>query len=702
LEEGMKDLMNDMNSMAETLHNADLEPQASDGKVYDDEDEFEDLDQEELEIPTRHVEIHNHIGNIYGSVNAGQTSGFLNQTAGISLPSYVMDQASLEWISNIYVEKPHYNSTKAQLLEHQILFLYGDSGNGKFTSALYLLQECSCDDYIQLFPDTDLHHLDKAWMKENTGYLIDGLLDNSLEGVPNAAFHEIQKMLKEKGSYLIITIHAPKRPSFSWNPQLLVHCELPIDKNKILQNHIAQVDIAPEHFSILMEYTNRSDFREFVDTHMLPVETEQFVGRLISFVKGTVEEKDIYDGIKSNAYKGIMLWFKENPSPKEVCLLVALAVFNGLSFDYISNAAIKLQKLLGLVENSQDVEANGVSFFESKTELLKRVRAHSTIRLNSSELGSVSVSCAVLDNSSDSESVLLYLWNEHVQIKRPLLDWLSNIIVQPESGLASESALFTLGILCKFDFKLIKDSIIQPWALDANPRIRVHAVKLLYVLFRDKQLAPQVSRLLNHWSSLSNNYKLSWTSIATFSKIGPYAPEIVFQQIDKIMNRRDLKEGVLLETAVSRIFSHSQLHPYLSLKVMDWLVSRCELPNEDLTRPLSIFLKLVHASHTEKQIFQLIKNKQMREKYWARLMLWTLKDKGLKASGYQMLKHILIRCHEHNAYSAAEKMTLGFVLDMSIQQRQNLSFELKRWANSKHEPVEAASKILRKLQQFMA
>jgi hypothetical protein len=293
-------------------------------------------------------------------------------------------------------------------------------------------------------------------------------------------------------------------------------------------------------------------------------------------------------------------WFVSQQSDDLQTLLIATAVFNGVSYTDISDANKRLRQTLGLdgsaVKGKEDDEAhrpnNLFANFNPLARQLQQIHAHEEMITQSGHFGEAPVKVIKLDNERWQWAVLTFVW-QYASYRRPLLDWLIAYGTHSRPALRTRAAA-AIGALAREDFSVIEAEVLRDWAGSRDPDARRSAAQVLGITIWDERLSGPSSRLLHAWASQKNNWRWQWTAATAYAGLaGPRSPQQTLDDLE-IVARQTVAQPLLLEPvlrALLNFYQAAQSLPDRRLMLLATLDDWSQMPERRSERSAAFSLR---------------------------------------------------------------------------------------------------------------
>lgn len=559
------------------------------------------------------------------------------QTGQVSFSS--IEGEEIQFLASVYVKPPElYDKAYACLKKHHWVVLRGRPQTGKRASAFFMA-------YHLRGGVPDLHRLSaeinlKEWvtgkdLTENRIYFIEGL-----SGVRAQEFHAFDwellgKTLIKKNCYLIISARESVRFNDEDMPSERVYTWLSPDNARVLvEKHLHYYGVSE---TAVQKLFNETVVAALLNTHLPPGRARVLAERLNQYATGevtTLEEAlrgfTVYDDETVRNRLGTAL------DDEERAFRISLAVFSGLRYRTVEEAAAQLSKLLATPDariKKEDPVTLPSLFDNYVDEKLERAQAKlSTDYPTSTSL--VPVEIVRFDDVAYQPALLSFVWRKVTKIRPTLLSWLCEQGSSPYREVRMRVAA-AAAFLAQLEFETVVAQVLFPWAIESDrEKSRLCRATLSYTfasLVSTEQYSDPALELLRRWSQ-SNNRQLVWAAARAYGIVGQFYPrEAMERWLDILIRSKFVErhiERYILESL--RIIVDEPLRPLfdsISDAISTFFVLPLTLPKEEFGRiykqiitslrewvdvenqplfciliSLPLFLGLMHISITDEEI----------------------------------------------------------------------------------------------------
>jgi hypothetical protein len=622
----------------------------------------------------------------------------------------------LQKVNSVYVKPPLYASAREILSQGHMLILWGQAHWGKWTTALQLLTDLNTQRILEIKPDIEFEALYSIETETKRGYIIDTLAPESAEAINTYGLNRISRNFKSKNSYLIITIdNRVQLPKTTLGNSLVVWDRLP-DYMRVLEKHLSWYLIDKEQINRVLELSRSQDVKQLLDNKIIsPGELDRLAELLIKVVRSELDLDDALARFEARALQKIESWFETHTELEKRTFMISLAILNGASYQSVIKADENLQSLITSKLSEGENASNNDLFGVTRSQRVKEILAHFEQGFEETEFGRSPVELLFFDNPTFQPAILQHIWREYDRLRKFLVDWLKDLIFNANYNVRARVAA-AVGELSKYNFGYIKEEILFPWANHQNVHARAAAAFALGIPVWEGEFAPQVLGLLHHWSTLRNNWRLSWTAAAAYGGlVGLRYPDTALRDLYNIAKAEDLRLFGVLNRSIINLFSSGQLAGEYYEKVLtalkEW-ISNSKSKIISLTSAL-IFLNIASTAKSEgipdveewPAILYLVDEEletQINDRIYFHniVTLWrhALNTKASRKSALETIRQLLKTTDDdERLYPAMRAIILEIVKQGASREKERLNFYLNRWASDPKESSHSAERLLNTL-----
>jgi hypothetical protein len=402
--------------------------------------------------------------------------------------------------------------------------------------------------------------------------------------------------LRDKNAHLIITLEERNVISTEISKSHVVEWEIKVPSPKVLKNHLVWYasDVSEEKRNKIQ---NEQDVQTLLETALLPGEIDRLAELLADALHQKIDLAAALARFSSHAREIVKNWFEEHDDLDDRLFMLSVAVFNGASFQAVVDAEKKLHSLFP----ADDKPASASAIFgSSRNQRVRRVGARLKQGYARNEIGRVPVEVIEFDNPSIQPAVLQFAWDEYDRLREIITDWLDKSVMDSPFDERMRAAA-AVGELSKYDFNEIRGKLILPWANHADSSVRTAASMALGIPAWDSETAPLVLKLLHHWSTLTNNWRLCWTACAAYGGlVGWKFLDAALRDLHQILKVGDLRLLGVLSRSIKSLFDLGEMVPEYRQAVLDALSEWSEKPKTvEGIFSLIIFLHIAETSKRE-------------------------------------------------------------------------------------------------------
>jgi len=607
-------------------------------------------------------------------------------------------------INSVYIETLNYSDFKHILQENHLLILWGNLGFGKRATAIHLIFSLlKSEDIFEVDPSLELDELKKFQGGKNQGYILDQLTSETAEKLDRFSLKNLSNQLRNKKSFLVIIISRKIKLSLTDLSPYIITCNDFPKPNDLFKKHLIWYLETPSLPSKALELIQNSSVQELLQNNkLLPADLDLLAELLSKSYKGELTFDQALSRFSVIVNQQIESWFDVNLDLTERAFMICLAVLNHSPYQLVVEASKNLQSIIqGLSDDGKSLVPDS----KLSTRLAK-FSADLIQDYKNTEYGKTSVELIVFKNPVFQPAVLSYVWQQYDQYRSPILSWLNELGKHANSEIRLKASA-AVGELCKYDFDLVQKNVLLPWAKHQDQNLQMLAALALSIPVFDGSHAPQVLKLLHHWSSLKND-QLRWTATVAYGGyVGLRFPEIALRDLLAIA---ELKDGLLFYPVVQsliNLFEMGKFQPNQYSLVLTALQSWTENTKKTISHYLGLVTFCLLMSNS-----QVTENPSTKNWPWPSL-LWLIKENDLyqdiisclvrralnlqetRLSTLEAIHNWLKRASEdHRLYPLVGQIIYDIVDLGDRREKDRIITYLKKWSAAKPPSENAAWKIL--------
>jgi hypothetical protein len=448
-------------------------------------------------------------------VNSSSAKGVAGQVASFEI----------EKISSVYIQTDCYIQAKNILSEKHILILQGDAHLGKWTTAISLLSSLHAEGILEI--DPIIEDLGSFECAAQQGYVIvDPLALDSTGTVKlrRSVLNSLSNKFRFSNSHLVIILDSRVQIALEDLDEHILNWEDLPASSDLLKKHLEWYLRTTEKLTDGYALMQAEEVCELLQQNkLLPGDVDRLAKLLAEVVSGEMTLNQALSRFSLLVDKQVIHWFEQHVDLKQRVLMVTLAVLSGTNYDTVLEASQQLQTIIKPLSEEDELSNRETELNYKLSDELKIVCAHLEKGYQNSEYGSRKVDLIVFDIPQFQPAILSYVWREYYKWREPLLTWLHKLASHSNFEVRARTAA-AAGELSKYDFGLVLEKVLRPWAKSEDQQQRQLAALALSICVFEDELATQVLKLLKSWSNLGNNPRLALTVIAAYSGVGILFP----------------------------------------------------------------------------------------------------------------------------------------------------------------------------------
>lgn len=382
----------------------------------------------------------------------------------------------LETVRERYVKVSGYLDLVAALRKRRLLILGGAPATGRSFTALHLLDKLASGKVLRQDATANLCALGKDDLESGFGYL-DELAEGDATFNVNQA-DRLAALLRQHDCYLVVVVTGDHMRSDAFTEYGL-KCPPP-DANQLLDQHI-NAQLRPTDPEDLKDKLTAVAASPSLQTALGPnpsvAETVKFAQLLLAHGRDEIPLQEVELHCSGFVKDQVIEWFGALPratrydvaerAMRQAGFQLALAVLNEMPRTVVTEAAEDLAGWLIRTVYPQRTPGRPL-FADPEVTLLDLMRARTAERPFYYSSGSVPVSVVSFQDDRYPQTVLSQVWQQHHNLRLPLVRWLQDLARDPRSYVW-ECAAQAAGVLCWVDFPGTFDQLIWPAAHTEPP-----------------------------------------------------------------------------------------------------------------------------------------------------------------------------------------------------------------------------------------
>jgi hypothetical protein len=418
-----------------------------------------------------------------------------------------------ELVARTFVQPMGYLRARSMMARH-LLLLTGETGSGKRTLALHLMQDQYVEHVIALDGVDDLMALS---IRRHTGYVIDAAGSDGLAGYPPHALELLRQRLTERDSVLLVTCAVSAQALGNW-ASWRVHCQRP-DPIQVLRSHLAHHldhDWERRHLDLVDE-----DLVEIVRTDGRPDHAASVARDLAEVARGRFTRGEVLSALRDRDHTAVEDWLREHPSYADWSFMIAAAVFEGHDYGIVTERATALRSLLARrlpLPNGEPQDHWPPQPRETRLRSIHAVLDQADVthgrvryRLDRVRFGRPHWGAAVRE----------HVWSVYPDLRDVLVDWLAETPQRPVE--AYRDAARAVGGFLAAGRGHQPLAPVGRWAREGGAK-RPLAVLALRAAAQDPVVATQVRHLLELWSRERTRSDLRLTAALAYPGLASVYP----------------------------------------------------------------------------------------------------------------------------------------------------------------------------------
>ncbi len=416
----------------------------------------------------------------------------------------------LRVLREVHCQPGSYEVMERALEELRVVALCGEPGSGRSFTALRLLDGRTGGQVSRLDSGTDLTELSEEDIKQQHGYLLE--LDGSGTVQPSAMhLDRLRSLLAAGDSYCVLLACGVLAANLLYG-RYGRPCPPPTART-VLRRHLEHLlEGRDDAVETALATADREDVRGALGLDELrPQEAawlaELLAAHLAEAPSERLVERDLLARCQELVPRQVHAWFsgidrggalaEVFPSLRAAAFRIALAVFNGASYDVVAEAGELLAwELAGTFE--PDSTPGRPLFTDELEGWLLAARA--TLEDKRETLGFVEVPVRTVRFLGDrlAPAVLEYLWSRHHNVRGPVIRWLQGLCEDPRPQVWGRAAL-AAGALAAKDYTHTFEELVAPMAATGGIRRQLFAAIAADQASRSEAVRQAVRARVRDW-----------------------------------------------------------------------------------------------------------------------------------------------------------------------------------------------------------
>jgi hypothetical protein len=513
----------------------------------------------------------------------------------------------LDTLRERYVKVRGYPDLLAGLRERRLLMLGGAPGTGRSNTALHLLDRLAKGKVLRLDATADLCIIGEDALESGRGYLGE-MADGGVEFTVTKA-DRLAELLARCDCYLVVVV-TPDYVRSDAFPVYGLECPPP-DADELLDRQIsAQLRLTdPEDLQDrLTVLAAEPTLRAALGPRPSVAEIVGFAKLLVAHGRAELTRQQVEVECSSFVKRQVIEWFgalrraaRGDVAERAMRLAgfqLSLAVFNEMPHSVVAQSGEDLA--VELIKTVHPLRTPGRPLFtDPDVTLLEPIRAHTAERHVYYSSGSVPVGVVCFQDDRYPQAVLSHVWQQHHNMRPPLIRWLQNLAQDPRDYVwtcAAEAA----GVLAWVDFPATFDHLLGPAASTEPPedpsehdvavswQCRWFAALALDQASQDDRLRTVVEGILRGWRRRGNHSERCTAAIAHGYHLGHRSVETSLDELRIIATPQELDDRSSTDEAalaqrldliwaaglsIARLFATGARYPVLA-RLSHWIERR--------------------------------------------------------------------------------------------------------------------------------
>jgi hypothetical protein len=198
-------------------------------------------------------------------------------------------------------------------------------------------------------------------------------------------------------------------------------------------------------------------------------------------------------------------WFNRLPDLQTRCMAISLAVFGGLTHEFVSEASdLLLRTLDPRAADRERREAPELFLNPRQQEFTVLNATTEIIRQELTDQGAITLETVRYRSEGFGGKLFMYVWEQYRQVRAPLVEWLAALADYSSQEVRRQVAV-AVGKLAVQNFPFVRRSMLTPWAASVSDDgdgfwlHEVAATALVGAAERNRQLREFVRSTARSW-----------------------------------------------------------------------------------------------------------------------------------------------------------------------------------------------------------
>lgn len=502
----------------------------------------------------------------------------VESTAGVD---YLLASHKIEKIQKTFVSSEAYEEALKRLQREPFLIVFNNNQGGKYTTAIQLSKALHADKIYEVSSEISPSQLMRLPVQYKSAYIINSdTLFSNWNIIESELEQWLQKLQSHQSSIIVCTNN------------LVEHKRL-LPYYMQYQQHVDSVEAIQSHYTFQYEKP-LSDQTVAVlkqaNFSNLPLhEAVGLLELLNRFESGEIELTHLTGSLTMNAEKRVKEWLAANAeSPNHIATMLAIVLYEGLSFEEIRDKRQQVVKLLNLEEEESHPIFEVASYLAYYNAYLKEILIYT-------DYGRDTLKVVELKFSEDRKLILTRLWNALTLSQKLELSEL--ILLNSQHNRVKKRALQMLALLMEIDFNFFRNELVQPMMKEKEIKKRMFGIQLIEEYLEQTENYSRIWNLVKSWNG-STNYELQWSSLSlikgTIGRV--YLNQCLDQLYRSIVSDKRLHHS-LFET-LRKLYEFSK-ETNNEKNYFDSIVTWIEQANKTSDRDINLLIHFLEAYFTK-------------------------------------------------------------------------------------------------------
>ncbi|MEV0648056.1 hypothetical protein AB0I28_22595 [Phytomonospora sp. NPDC050363] len=447
----------------------------------------------------------------------------------------------------VFVNPGGFPNARVELAAGNLVVMRGRSGWGTGSAAIELLKDRT--EIYELPPNLSPSVLPVDRMPRGAGFILKGLDRPHTASLRGRDLRELETRLSEREAKLVLVLESGTRPRDHAAESMVVDLLTPPCSSTVVERHLIRLLGTAGDVCELLDGCRGVFDRiedETFDIHLLV----ELARDLADVARGRITATQACDNFADRRGQDLEDWFESITDLEQCSLVHAVAVFGGLPFEDIVQAA---ESLLGALRRRlADKPEAHYPARASRTRRLRAVKARTRWIEQRSRYGTGEIEVVEFIDDTYPVRILEQLARLYPEDLDAVLDWL-HAMAEESKVQINIRACVAIGYLARFAFERVRKEILQPWARSGRVDKREFVIAALAVLADHPPTTGPTVRLVGDWSRRSGPLQITGAR-ALGSAVGSAMPDRAERELARLADGADPQLAAAVGRSLRELF----------------------------------------------------------------------------------------------------------------------------------------------------